>query len=149
MAVRQPERRSESSLGGRLRRELRLWALVSSEKLIKSETAAGGKIGGRAAEGMKERRSMREGEGEGEGASGSGPPGGSRLLLLSSLSNFPSFTPSPPSSSFHPPLPLLSPLRLRLLVSHLLLFPPFLSSFVVLLLPPSLSTLALRVRTGC
>lgn len=46
--------------------ELQLWALVSSEKLIKSETAAGGKIGGRAAEGLKERRSMRERERERE-----------------------------------------------------------------------------------
>lgn len=39
---------------------------MSSEKLIKSETAAGGKIGGRVAEGLKERKSMRETEREGE-----------------------------------------------------------------------------------
>lgn len=39
---------------------------MSSEKLIKSETAAGGKIGGRVAEGLKKRKSMRQKEKERE-----------------------------------------------------------------------------------
>lgn len=91
---------------------------MSGEKLIKSETAAGGKKGGREAGGLKDRRSMKARE---KGASGSGPPGGSRLLLLSSLSNCPSFTPSPYHSHFicNPPI-------------H-----PF-SDFFLLLSPPSL-----------
>lgn len=45
-------------------------------------------------------RSISEREKEREGASGTGPPGGSRLLLLLSLSNFPSFIPSPHLSKF-------------------------------------------------
>ena len=49
----------------------------------------------------------REREGEKEGASGSGLPGGSRLLLLSSLSNFPLLHSLPLSFSFH--LCLFSP----------------------------------------
>lgn len=56
-------------------------------------------MGGRVAEGLKERRSISEREKESEGASGTGPPGGSRLLLLLSLSNFP-IIPSPHLSKF-------------------------------------------------
>lgn len=58
-------------------------------------------MGGRAAERLKRRRSMRQiGVGVSEEASGAGPPGGSRLLLLLSLSNFLSFAPPPSFSQF-------------------------------------------------
>lgn len=95
---------------------------MSSEKLIKSETAAGGKIGGRVAEGLKKRKSMRQKEKERErkGASGSGLPGGSRLLLLLSLSNFPSFAPS----SHLPHFICLSLLSFHYNFSPCLLFSP-------------------------
>lgn len=111
--------------------ELQLWALVSSEKLIKSETAAGGKMGGGGTEGQKEHE--REREGKRREPLGMGLLK-DQLLLLSSLSNFPSFT---PPLLFFPSQICLSPP----------LLPPSLS--FVIFLPPSSSFLALRVRTGC
>lgn len=76
--------------------------------------------GSRGIEGEKEHETEREGERERKGASGSGLPGGSRLLLLLSLSNFPSFAPS----SHLPHFICLSLLSFHYNFSPCLLFSP-------------------------
>lgn len=115
--------------------ELQLWALVSSEKLIKSETAAGGKIGGRQAEGLKDSRSMKEKERR--------EPLGVGLLedkdyyCCHHCLIFP-----PPYRALFIYLPLFFPSLIFLSP-----IPPSLS--FIIFLPPSPSFLALRVSAGC
>lgn len=101
---------------------------------------------GSASEGLKEKKERKRKKRE--GASGSGPPGGSRLLLLLSLSNLPAlhciapsflfnlsyFLPDMSLTSFSPTINSFAPSSSS---------PPWSSS------PPFFSILALRVRTGC